>query len=182
MGVVVGKRFGRLLVLEKASSNKGQSRWKVVCDCGTLREVAGSSLRSHKTTSCGCYAKERKTLANKRRSIHGLANTKEYKKAHEHRRRELKKNLDTEWVPLMQVCLETVQPSCVICGNTKRLETDHVIPLIKGEGLRPGNATRLCKHCNSTKNDISLENLPLGWKEKILTAAEEFRIAWSGGF
>lgn len=74
------------------------------------------------------------------------------------------------------------QPNCVVCGNTEKLVTDHVLPLSKGHGLAPGNAVRLCTSCNNKKYNKLPEELPPEWKDKILTAAESFRVAWSGGF
>lgn len=55
---LVGKRFGRLLVVEKADSKKSHARWRCLCDCGKECIVYGSSLKSGNTTSCGCYKTE----------------------------------------------------------------------------------------------------------------------------
>lgn len=53
-----GKRFGRLLVINKHSSFKGHVKWLCKCDCGNECVVQGSSLKSGNTTSCGCYKRE----------------------------------------------------------------------------------------------------------------------------
>ena len=55
---LVGKRFGRLLVVEKADSKKSHARWRCLCDCGKQCIVYGSELKSGNTTSCGCYKTE----------------------------------------------------------------------------------------------------------------------------
>ena len=60
---LTGKRFGRLLVIEKGQTRKtngGQSKatWKCQCDCGNFIEVDGEKLRKGHTTSCGCKKKE----------------------------------------------------------------------------------------------------------------------------
>ena len=55
---LVGKRYGRLVVIEKADSLKGHVRWRCKCDCGKECVVHGSSLRSGNTKSCGCYKTE----------------------------------------------------------------------------------------------------------------------------
>lgn len=55
---LVGKRYGRLVVIEKADSLKGHVRWRCKCDCGNECVVHGSSLRSGNTKSCGCYKTE----------------------------------------------------------------------------------------------------------------------------
>ena len=55
---LVGKRYGRLVVIEKADSLSGHVRWKCKCDCGNECIVHGTSLKSGNTTSCGCYKTE----------------------------------------------------------------------------------------------------------------------------
>lgn len=49
-----GKRYGRLLVLERAGTKNGCATWLCQCDCGNKTIVYGSTLRSGETTSCGC--------------------------------------------------------------------------------------------------------------------------------
>ena len=55
---LVGKKFGRLLVIEKAESLNGHTRWLCKCDCGKECVVHGTSLKTGNTTSCGCYKTE----------------------------------------------------------------------------------------------------------------------------
>lgn len=55
---LVGQRFGRLKVVEKVSTVKGQIRWKCKCDCGNYTEAFASHLRSGNVRSCGCLARE----------------------------------------------------------------------------------------------------------------------------
>lgn len=55
---LVGKRFGRLLVLEKSNSEKGHVKWLCLCDCGNKCIVHGTSLKTGNTISCGCYKTE----------------------------------------------------------------------------------------------------------------------------
>lgn len=57
---LVGQRFGRLTVTERAGSNrKGNSLWKCTCICGNTSIVTASNLIWGTTTSCGCLKKER---------------------------------------------------------------------------------------------------------------------------
>lgn len=55
---LTGKRFTRLLVLEKLDKRKSEWFWKCQCDCGNIVEVRGVSLREGKTRSCGCLKQE----------------------------------------------------------------------------------------------------------------------------
>ena len=71
---LVGMKFGRLLVIERAPSrprkNGGaQVCWKCKCDCGNEVTVRGGSLRGGRTTSCGCYRRENLSYYRTHRAI-----------------------------------------------------------------------------------------------------------------
>ncbi len=52
---MLGRRFGRLLVLEHAAPTwQGYRRWLCRCDCGTTKVILGAALRAGDTQSCGC--------------------------------------------------------------------------------------------------------------------------------
>ena len=60
---MLNKKFGKWLVLEKAARKKGERiKWKCQCDCGTIKDVSGTALRSGKSQSCGCRVKEINTI------------------------------------------------------------------------------------------------------------------------
>ena len=56
---MIGKKFGRLLVISLDHKVKGKgSYWKCLCDCGNTVVVIGQNLRNGHTKSCGCYNRE----------------------------------------------------------------------------------------------------------------------------
>lgn len=57
---IQGKRFGRLVVVEKTEKyKKGEGYiWKCQCDCGNETYVPVALLKSGKTKSCGCIKDE----------------------------------------------------------------------------------------------------------------------------
>lgn len=57
---LLGLKFGRLLVIEllPKRSKIGHAIWLCKCDCGNTCEVISSSLTTHNTESCGCFASE----------------------------------------------------------------------------------------------------------------------------
>lgn len=77
---MVGKRFGKLVVLEMAPGYKnGQCSWICQCDCGRITEpIAGSNLRKNITKSCGCYRKEKAVDLGKATRKHGMHGTRIY--------------------------------------------------------------------------------------------------------
>lgn len=55
---LTGKRFGRLIVIERVENKCGSSiRWLCRCDCGNTKIIQGGSLKRNKTKSCGCLYK-----------------------------------------------------------------------------------------------------------------------------
>lgn len=55
---LTGQRFGRLTVIRYDHSEHDGAHWLCKCDCGNEKVIAGYSLRSGKTKSCGCLANE----------------------------------------------------------------------------------------------------------------------------
>ena len=77
---LIGKRFGRLLVLSRdANSKQGFSRWLCKCDCGNSTVVTGTCLTQLKTKSCGCLQPE---AAREKSFIHGGTVGREKKKTY----------------------------------------------------------------------------------------------------
>jgi len=54
---LIGQRFGKLVVIERAKNHNGRTAWICKCDCGNTIDTEGSSLRRGFTKSCGCLAK-----------------------------------------------------------------------------------------------------------------------------
>ena len=72
----LNRKFGRLLVKKSMGMNKyGISLWLCECECGRKKIVRGGNLKSGKTRSCGCLARE---TTIKRNRVHGMTNTPEY--------------------------------------------------------------------------------------------------------
>lgn len=51
---LTGQRFNRWVAL----SYEGDARWLCKCDCGTIKKVHRSHLKSGKSKSCGCLSRE----------------------------------------------------------------------------------------------------------------------------
>lgn len=50
-----GRRFGKWTVLEVSDrSHRGNKYWTSRCDCGTIKDVLGTTMRRGSSTSCGC--------------------------------------------------------------------------------------------------------------------------------
>lgn len=79
---LVGKKFGRLTVVERAENDKYcTARWKCKCICGGETITSTTHLKSGHTKSCGCFAKEiakEKALKNPHFYKHGLFKNSSY--------------------------------------------------------------------------------------------------------
>jgi len=58
---LIGKKFGKLIVVEKYGHKEKHILWLCQCDCGNKVVILGYSLRSGDTKSCGCLQIERVT-------------------------------------------------------------------------------------------------------------------------
>lgn len=62
---IVGQRFGRLLVIENLGINShGSTLHRCVCDCGNIKDIPISYLKTNHTQSCGCLVKDMHTTHN----------------------------------------------------------------------------------------------------------------------
>lgn len=69
MSDLVGKRYGKLTVIERAGSDKyKQALWLCKCECGNTKITNTNRLNAGKTKSCGC--------TNKGNTSHGLCGTR----------------------------------------------------------------------------------------------------------
>lgn len=75
-----GKSFGRLRVISRSAkphaTRTSQAYWDCECSCGSRVSVLGHDLRSGNTSSCGCYARERRVL---KATTHGRSRTPEHR-------------------------------------------------------------------------------------------------------
>lgn len=70
---MIGKRFGKLEVVSQVvKEDKKNKYWICICDCGNVKNIQGSHLKTGETVSCGCFRKGKLTT-------HGKSKTKEYK-------------------------------------------------------------------------------------------------------
>lgn len=56
---MVGRKFGRLTVISRATNSGHDTRWNCQCECGNAYIAWGTSLRRADVVSCGCYRRDR---------------------------------------------------------------------------------------------------------------------------
>ncbi len=155
---MIGKRFGRLTVVEQAPSrmygNPPQPffYWRCECDCGNTSVVEGRSLRKGAVKSCKCLAHE---LTVRRCYKHGNAtkHTVEYR----------------AWARIWQVCTNTKHPRFKDYGArgiTVDKEWKDFRVFLSDMGKRPVNAHSL----NRIDNDGNYNKSNCEWASLITQA------------
>ena len=77
---MVGGRYGRLVVVERAGSIGAaqHAAWRCVCDCGGETVVRGAYLRQGRIKSCGCRGKETE-FQPVHTTKHGMSKSRAYR-------------------------------------------------------------------------------------------------------
>lgn len=76
---LTGEQFGRLKVLRRHGTRRGQAVWLCKCRCGNEARVTGYDLRTGSTRSCGCLHREVSAeIYSKLTLRHGMTGSPEY--------------------------------------------------------------------------------------------------------
>lgn len=70
---LTGLRYGRLFIVQKTKSIRGQTYYMCRCDCGNEKEIRGAHIKHGATKSCGCLRHIGYTIT------HGMSQTDEFK-------------------------------------------------------------------------------------------------------
>lgn len=72
---LTGHTYNRLTVLNETSPTQYPRKWVCRCECGTVKNILGASLRGGLTQSCGCLNKE---ILSAKGTTHGGSGTRLY--------------------------------------------------------------------------------------------------------
>ena len=72
---LIGKKYGRLLVINRVSNKGKKVAWNCLCDCGNTHIAIGTDLKTNNTLSCGCIRIE---TAKAKATTHGYSKSKLY--------------------------------------------------------------------------------------------------------
>jgi hypothetical protein len=75
---MIGKKFGRLTVIDEFYVNKSGNRrkyFRCLCDCGNEVDIRVDQVKSGRAKSCGCFALESKSSRSK---THGMSSDRLY--------------------------------------------------------------------------------------------------------
>ena len=169
MNSCIGKRFGRLLVIDeyaKHLENGISVRYvKCKCDCGNIVEKRKEKVVRGSTQSCGCLQKEtRMKWGESHKVSYGEASFNEcyntYKKSAEKRNYEFKLSKEE--------FREIITQPCIYCGESltqeKRAKGHNGTFKYTGidrydntKGYIKNNCVPCCIKCNKMKTNLSID-------------------------
>jgi hypothetical protein len=170
-----GDVFSRLTVLGFSHHDKRFRRhYSVRCECGIVKTVQGTLLRSGNTKSCGCLAKESKSrfrLPNNRGIINQII--LQYKR--HARDRDIAFNLSFEEVENLvgKPCFYCGNPS----GNLKITKNHHGFPhngidrVDSTKSYYIENVVPCCGTCNKAKGRRSMKDF-VEWAKRVAMAEQ----------
>ena len=75
---IIGRRFGRLVVICRNGTRHGRPVWLCKCDCGKWKNITAGSLRGGTQSCCCLQAEVRKAIRTKHGHALASGNTPEY--------------------------------------------------------------------------------------------------------
>lgn len=147
---LVGRVFGRLLVIRRDRTKKDKTYWICNCDCGVVRSVWSAHLLNGHTRSCGCLLSEKsreiayKHLAGKQGPDHPRWDTE----LSDDDRRSRRSQEDKDWAAMI---LARSNFRCELCGATGRLNAHHIKGFAAYSDTRTKlfNGIALCVDCHT---------------------------------
>ncbi len=172
---LVGKKFGRLLVLKKIESKNQRTRFLCKCNCGKIIDAIGSKIKNGSTKSCGCLLTELKKLGLGTKLPPGIASRNRLISSYKHNA----KNKGQEFKLSNDKLIHFFKQNCYYCGtkpeNTIHTKGRHgkyvyngIDRLDNDLGYTSSNCVSCCKECNYRKNTLHHDDFIL-WVKKVYT-------------
>ncbi len=160
---LTGRKFGKLLVLERAGFIGGYRAWKVHCDCGTEKIVTGTGLLSG-TKSCGCARIEGAMKARGQKDLLPLGEAAFRHLKQDYQCNAFERNLGWEisdeylrWV-IHQPCFYCGDPPANrICKKSGDLVYSGLDRRNSEGDYEENNVVPCCRRCNFMKWRMSVE-------------------------
>jgi hypothetical protein len=159
---LIGKTFGRLIVLNRQPNKGTNATWLCKCICGNTKTVPTARLNNGHCKSCGCLMKE--TVGNQFRK-HGKSHTPEYRLLKDAKRRAEKFGREFN-IELSDI---TIPDICPILGikleHGKKTSTDNSPSL-----------DRINPNLGYTKNNVRIISMKANRMKQECTVAELKRL------
>lgn len=159
VGDLTGKRFGQVLVIKQAESDKWKKKqWLCKCDCGNDKILVGNELVNGRSKSCGCRRRRLMTPSEYCNENYVL---REYKTGAKRR--------GYTWALTRKEAVSLLTTKCHYCGCSPTRVKDQRPDVSKvflhngidrkdpSEGYIPQNCVPCCTRCNYAKRDMTYQ-------------------------
>lgn len=161
---LTGKRFHKWIVLERTDlKNRRDPIWKCKCDCGTIKLVAGNSLRNG-SKSCGCIRENPENPRKRKYTFKELLASNiraRYRCDAEKRGYTFELTKDDVYQLIYKPCFycNKDKSNRQKVGNTKKFSVKYtgIDRIDNSKGYTKDNTVPCCKPCNTIKNGITKE-------------------------
>jgi len=160
-----GKEINGVKIIGYSSTKDNRSHWYCLCRCGNYFETMGKSLKSGNTKSCGCSQKKHIGDFNRLKPGESAFN----KIYNTYLARAIKKNL--EFTISKEDFKKLTKQDCFYCGieplqesyaNKNYNKTNYIYNGVdridNNLGYTENNSVPCCKHCNTMKMSLSVED------------------------
>lgn len=172
---LIGKRIGKLVVIQFLGSREGNGLWKCKCDCGNEKEYISKLLNYGAVRSCGCLQKEKasqhiKTLA-KQLKPETLINW--VIAGYRHRAKEKGSVFGLS----LEECSKLFSQNCHYCKaspssfktnktNTSQFYYNGIDRIDNSRGYEKDNVVSCCGQCNRAKGVLSQKDF-YDWIQRV---------------
>lgn len=161
MNNLLGKRFGKLTVIERDTSKTSERGiyWITRCDCGTIKSIRSTNMITGRTVSCGCYNKEKAQEFDNESAMRSLY------RSYQHNAKRRNKYFDLSY----DYFKELIVKPCVYCSDQLK-QTHRHDPSAKAsvkftgidrvdntQGYTQSNTVACCGICNRAKDTMTVE-------------------------
>lgn len=159
---LVGKRFGKLLVVERTRKNR-TTFYTCKCDCGKSTTTTHSNLSSGATKSCGCLVAE--TRGKERKPVEEVVSRailNVYKRN--------ARNRKYKWTLPYDKFIKLINGNCYYCGSglsneftwrykyeVTSLPFNGIDRIDNTIGYTINNCVSCCHTCNSAKGELTFD-------------------------
>lgn len=172
--ISTGDRYARLTIIEEVAGAKPR-RFRCRCDCGAVIEASLGNLRWGGVQSCGCLGRERVSLSNRDRTIHG----------HSGNNRDIPQSSEYQsWHAMKNRCLRPSDPGWARYGGRGIKVCDRWAASFKNfitdMGVKPTPQHTLDRFPN---NDGNYEPGNCRWatrKEQLHSRTNRVSLTWNG--
>lgn len=150
---LTGEKFNKLTVIKYSHSEKGNSKWWCICECGTEKIICRSRLVTGITKTCGCAKGKVNIKANNAHAKNQVYNA--FIQRCKRRGMELEFSQEELLEIITKVCFYCSLSSSNYCKRKhSEFRFNGLDRINNSKGYSKENTVPCCKYCNALRMDI----------------------------